>query len=159
METRTNTIDLKIEATSTIGHLKAEIQDKKGIPPNQQHLFFQDRELKDSNTLFDYNIQNGSTLQLLLHLRYHIFVKIPNGKTITLDVEASNTINEVKAKVQDKEGIPQYQHHLVFAGRRLHFHTLSHYNIGMESTLHLVPCQHSYHIVLKTLTGKTLLLT
>ena len=158
VETRTTTIDLKIEATSTIGNLKAEIQDKKGIPPNQQHLFFQDRELKDSNTLFDYNIQNGSTLQLLLHLRYHIFVKIPTGKTITLDVEASNTIGEVRAKLQDKEGIPQYQHHLVFAGRRLHFHTLSHYNIQMQSTLHLVPCQRSYQIFVKTCGGKTILL-
>ena len=158
LETHTNTIDLKIEATSTIGHLKAEIQDKKGIPPNQQHLFFQDRELKDSNTLFDYNIQNESTLQLLLHLRYHIFVKIPTGKTITLDVEASNIIDEVRSKVQDKEGIPLYQQHLVFAGRRLHFRTLSHYNIQMQSTLHLVLCQRSYQIFVKTLTGKTIVL-
>ena len=156
IEIRTNTIDLKIEATSTIENLKAKIRDKEGIPPDQQHLFFQDRELNDSNTLFDCNIQNWSHLQLLLHLHYHIFVKIQTGKTITLDVEASNTILEIKAKIQEKEGISVYQQRLVFAGRRLHFRTLSYYNIQIESTLHLVMCSRSNQIFVKTLTGKTI---
>ena len=155
IETRTNTIDLKIEATSTI-NLKAKIQDKEGIPPDQQHLFFQDMELKDSNTLFDCNIWNRSHLQLLLHLHYHIFVKIQTGKTITLDVEASNAILEIKAKIQEKEGITVHQQRLVFAGRRLHFRTLSYYNIQMESILHLVMCSRSNQIFVKTLTGKTI---
>jgi len=128
-----------VDVSDSVQSLNNLINDRTGIPLDQQRLTFEGKELDKNNSLASYNIQKGSTLLLRLRGGMQIFVKTLPGKTITLDVEASDTIDNVKACIQDIEGIPLDQFILFYAGKPLHREnkSLASYNIEDLATIDL----------------------
>ncbi|KAJ4803684.1 Polyubiquitin [Rhynchospora pubera] len=161
------TVILDTNISDTVANIKRIIADQERIPVCKQRLIFREKELEDHFVLADYNVENESKLDLvlccgkcmLLHGEFHdhtdredlvrplrrhkgdmsIFLVEMNGKIKTLEVETSDTIENLKAKVQEKLGIPVREQRLIFHGKQLEDErTLAEYNIRKENFIHLV---------------------
>ena len=111
------TITLNVESNHSIKALKSLIEDKEGIPPDQQCLVFADIELEDSYNLNDYDIPKESTLHLILKME--VWLKMSTGKLVTLELKSSDKVRDVKDKIHVKEGILSDRQRLIFDGKQL----------------------------------------
>ena len=131
----TKMIYLEMHSHDIVADVKAKIQDMEGIEPDKQQLYFAGQDLKDSCTLASYDVQMKGILQLVYRLS--IVIEFSTAKIIYLEVHSHGTIANVKAKIQDMEGIEPDKQQLYFAGQKLEdSFTVSDYNIKTDSTLY-----------------------
>ncbi|CAM4787281.1 unnamed protein product [Rotaria magnacalcarata] len=150
-------LTIKTELSETIENIKKKIRNIKKCSAEPARLLFAGKHLLDQYTLNDYHVQTGATLHKVYPLcgGMQIFVKYGWSPTITLEVNPRDTIEHVKTKLQDEEGIPADQQRLVCKGEELESgRTLSDYKIEKESTMHLVIRRSEGMLIFfKTLTG------
>jgi ubiquitin C len=133
-------ISLNVDPNNTVEEIKKMVEDKEGIPPKDQRLLFNGKELDDGPTLNDCGIKHGSNLDLDLDLEgMQIYVKDWKKNKSSFDVVSSETLESVKAKIQEEKSIPLEQQYIIFGGELLEddSRTLSDYNIEHKSTLNL----------------------
>jgi ubiquitin C len=146
----TTSLKLRIVYDQSVETLKNQIYKNTGIQPEDQKLTYQDIVLNDGQSLKNYKILNKSTILLDAIIDMNskeyksafdgqLFVKTLTAKTITINVNFNQTIQELKQLIQNKEGIPPDQQRIIYKGKQLEdSHELNHYDLFNEETVSLV---------------------
>ena len=147
-------ITLYVHSGTTVEEVKFQIEDRRGIPPDQQRLSLLGKMLEDERKLRDYSIQSESVItcrtsglrkgrvilvRTITRSTFKVYVQRVTGERIALDVISDDTIKDIKDQIQEKAGIPCDQQRLMFDGKQLERGgTVTDYNIRNESVLRLV---------------------
>ena len=134
-------IAIETHSDSTVLELKERIEEKEGIPIRFQELVLWSSKLENHKTLSDYQIRSDYILCLIFAKQklMHIFYTKPSGRCITLYLQLCDTIEDIRYEVCEREGYPIDRLMLIYAGKRLEDKkTLADYNIGQESTVHIL---------------------
>jgi len=130
-------VTLEVNATDSILELKREIQDMTDVPPKMQSLSFAGKELENEKTIFEYKIQNKSSINLVVKIKVYLVNRLTQ-ESMTLVQKPRDTIESVKNTIYAQTNISLDRQVLTFNGEELYDgHSLKHYKIESESQLFL----------------------
>ena len=115
------TIVIRVSHTDTITRVKEKIEQQEGIPVERQRLIFLGELLNDQHRLLDYRIEHESAVHLVLRAGdgFQVFIRLPSGRTLVIEVGPADIIAAVKTRVQEREGIPLAIQKVYFEGQEL----------------------------------------
>ncbi|CAD7702932.1 unnamed protein product [Ostreobium quekettii] len=133
-------VSLDVDRGTTVGALRS-MMEEEGCPAGDHSLTFRGLALDDDHTLGFYGIDHLCNFQSSVRLRGGMMIKVKTltGKEIEIDIDPTDTIQRIKERLEEKEGIPPVQQRLIFGGRQLSDDkNAKDYNIEGGSVLHLV---------------------